>query len=185
MVEETRTVGGMTYVLTVKHVKNINLRVRGDGSVAVSAHRRVPKGEVDGFVLSRMDWIRAHQVRVLERTNRPALPIPDRQTAEAALREGVARMLPLVEPLGVPGPEVKARRMKSRWGSCHFTKGTVVLNTTLAALPEALLDYVALHELVHFLHHDHGKGFYAVLSVLMPDWKERRQRLRDYEGLLK
>ena len=48
----------------------------------------------------------------------------------------------------------------------------------LAALPEELMDYVTLHELVHFLHPNHGPGFYAVMDRLMPDWKEKRARLK-------
>ena len=41
--------------------------------------------------------------------------------------------------------------MTSRWGA-PLDPGKIVLNTALAALPEELMDYVALHELVHFLH---------------------------------
>ena len=70
--------------------------------------------------------------------------------------------------------------MTSRWGSCHWAKGVVTLNTALAAVEEGLRDYVALHELVHFLHPDHGPGFYAVMDALMPDWRERRRALRRY-----
>jgi len=50
----------------------------------------------------------------------------------------------------------------------------------LARCPEPLRDYVALHELVHFLHHDHGSGFYAAMDARMPDWRARRQKLKGY-----
>jgi len=43
---------------------------------------------------------------------------------------------------------------------------------------------VALHELVHFLHHDHGPGFYAQMDALMPDWKGRRRALKRCGGAL-
>ena len=36
------------------------------------------------------------------------------------------------------------------------------------------IDYVVLHELVHFLYPNHSKHFYAFLSNHMPDWKERK-----------
>lgn len=185
MVEERRTAGDVTYVLAVKNVKNINLRVRADGSVAVSASRRVPKGEVDRFVLSRRDWIVAHQSKVQAPEARPIPALPEKKAAEPALLASLERVYPLIAPMGVPKPLLKGRKMKSRWGSCHFTKGTVVLNTALAVLPEPLLDYVTLHELAHFLHHNHGKGFYELLAALMPDWKARRQALRGYEGMLR
>ena len=86
---------------------------------------------------------------------------------------------PLVEPLGVAFPVLKLRLLKSQWGNCHWNRGYITLNTALARCPEELRDYVALHELLHFLHHDHGSGFYAKMDALMPDWRTRRQALQD------
>lgn len=83
MVEELRTVstpqGMIQYLLAVKKVKNMNLRVRPDGSVHVSVSRRVPKTAADDFVLqpppigSRRGW----------RTRCGARPLapPDREAA--------------------------------------------------------------------------------------------------------
>ena len=172
MVEELRTVstpqGMIQYLLAVKKVKNMNLRVRPDGSVHVSVSRRVPKTAADDFVRSRADWIAA---RLAERAAGPGpLAPPDREAA-----------LPvLVEPLGVKKPELKARFMTSRWGSCHWTRGIIVLNTALTVVPQELLDYVTLHELVHFLHPNHGAGFYAAMDRLLPEWRVRRSALRSY-----
>ena len=45
-----RTAGGVEYELTYKRVKNLNLRVGEDGSVRVSAARRVPLRQIDAFV---------------------------------------------------------------------------------------------------------------------------------------
>ena len=90
------------------------------------------------------------------------------------------RLYPLVAPDGVPLPQVKLRKMRSQWGNCHYQQGYITLNTALARCPEPLRDYVALHELVHFLHHDHGPGFYAAMDARMPDWRARRQELKGY-----
>lgn len=72
MVEELRTVstpqGMIQYLLAVKKVKNMNLRVRPDGSVHVSVSRRVPKTAADDFVRSRANWIAA---RLAERAAGP------------------------------------------------------------------------------------------------------------------
>ena len=43
---------------------------------------------------------------------------------------------------------------------------------------------MALHELVHFVHPDHGPGFYGLMDRLMPDWRQRRKELRRYGGAL-
>ena len=105
---------------------------------------------------------------------------PDREAALPVLRASLERMWPLVEPLGVKKPELKARFMTSRWGSCHWTRGIIVLNTALTVVPQELLDYVTLHELVHFLHPNHGAGFYAAMDRLLPEWRVRRSALRSY-----
>ena len=172
------SLGPVEYTWTVKPVKNMNLRLRPDGTVWLSASRRVSGQAADSFIRSRAAWIFAHR----DRGGEPAVVLtpPDRQEAARAAEAAVDRMWPLVEPMGVARPKVRARFMTSRWGSCCWGRGIVALNTALLLVPRELLSYVALHELVHILHPDHGKGFYAVMTALMPDWQERRRRLRGY-----
>lgn len=57
----------LTYVLTGKKVKNINLRVKPGGEVTVSAPRRMSGAQVDELVRERAAWIFAALAR-LERT---------------------------------------------------------------------------------------------------------------------
>ena len=107
-----------------------------------------------------------------------------REEQARLLREALERVYPLAASLGVAFPELKLRKLKSQWGNCHWAQGYITLNTALARCPEELRDYVALHELVHFLHHDHGPGFYARMDALMPDWRRRRKTLKGYSGAL-
>lgn len=93
----------------------------------------------------------------------------------------VLRLMPLVEPYGVRMPIVTPRRMTTRWGSCTMAKGTIRLNTELIHYPMECIEQVALHELCHFVHGNHSKDFYALLTRLMPDWRERTKILD--EGL--
>lgn len=65
--KRTITHQGITleYQFTPKRVKNINLRVRADQSVAVSAPRWVTKGQVEEFLLARWNWLLAARERSL------------------------------------------------------------------------------------------------------------------------
>ena len=45
------------YDLQYKKVKNINLRIKPDGSINVSANRRVPQKAIDEFVMSKAEFI--------------------------------------------------------------------------------------------------------------------------------
>lgn len=74
---------------------------------------------------------------------------------------------------------VTIRRMKSRWGSLTKT-GKMTLNRYLIKAAENCIDYVVLHEFCHFIHFNHSPAFYALMTELMPDWKERRQQLKQF-----
>ena len=69
------------------------------------------------------------------------------------------------------------REMKTRWGSCNSAKGHINLNLKLIEKPTECIEYVVFHELAHLVHADHSPQFYNFLSLLMPDWKRRKERL--------
>jgi predicted metal-dependent hydrolase len=78
--------------------------------------------------------------------------------------------------LPVPGT-VSVRKMKRRWGTCHL-RGAISLNRDLMKKDPELIDYVIIHELCHLVHHNHGKEYYSLLGRIIPDFRERRKRLR-------
>lgn len=92
---------------------------------------------------------------------------------------------PLFAKRGVAYPEIKLRRMKSRWGSCASGKGLLTFNKVLVYAPMDCVEYVVYHEFVHFLHPNHSPDFYACLAQYVPDWKERRKRLSEYSSYIK
>lgn len=78
---------------------------------------------------------------------------------------------------GVEYPVIKVRRMTSRWGSCQPCKGVVTLNSRLIETPPGCIEYVVMHEFCHFIHPDHSKAFHALMTSLMPDWRQRKALL--------
>ena len=170
--------GPLTYTLTRKRVINLNLRVGAGGEIMVSLPLRCPVKQADDFIREKSGWILDAISRREERQAEPLPPVSGEECVRL-LAETLARVYPLAAPLGVAFPVLKLRPLKSQWGNCHWNRGYITLNTALARCPEELRDYVALHELLHFLHHDHGSGFYAKMDALMPDWRTRRQALQD------
>ena len=72
-------------------------------------------------------------------------------------------------------PDVKIRDMKSRWGSCTPAKNSITLNRKLIHYPFEFIEYVVLHEFVHFIQPNHSKAFYNIIENYMPDYKTRMQ----------
>lgn len=72
-------------------------------------------------------------------------------------------------------PDVKIRDMKSRWGSCTPAKNSITLNRKLIHYPFEFIEYVVLHEFVHFIQPNHSKAFYNIIENYMPDYKIRME----------
>ena len=221
--------GEVRYELERKRVRNINLRVRRDGSVYASAAPGVPAASVDDFVRKKEAFIRAAQREFARRESAPPsrlfqsgerfcflgqtllLRVEDAprpgavveggelllrvrgaddakararalrrfvdEQAQAVFSEALRRVHPRFAPLGVPLPTLRARFMKSRWGTCLVRRGVIILNKKLVQVPPACIEYVAAHECCHFLCPNHSPRFYALLTQVMPDWKARKALL--------
>ena len=73
-------------------------------------------------------------------------------------------------------PNLKLHKMDKRWGSLSG-KGQFTLNVNLIQTPKECIEYVAIHELCHLIHHNHGTEFYKLLDRTMPDWIKRKHKL--------
>ena len=100
----------------------------------------------------------------------------DRQ-CKTVFGEIVDEMYPVFQKYGVAPPILRIRNMDTRWGSCLPGKGIITLNKRLLEAPRNCIEYVVMHEFCHFIHPNHSKHFYDFLSMLMPDWKERKRIL--------
>jgi len=75
--------------------------------------------------------------------------------------------------------QVLVRSQRSRWGSCG-PDGTIRLTWRLMQLEPSLIDYVIVHELAHLRVKSHGPRFWQTVAQVLPDYKERRKRLREF-----
>lgn len=227
--------GVLTYELERKKVKNINLRIRPDGSVHVSANRLMPAALVEQFIRANENAILRAREKYRQRSGKilhperyadgerltymgrtltlhivpggrhrgkisgdvltlTRTPSDTMQTLNAYCehflageweREMDRLCLSYAQSMGgkvPPVPEIRYRKMRSRWGSCRPSEGIVTFNTALLYTPVECMEYVAVHELCHFIHADHSGKFYDSVASLLPDWERRRRLLREYEA---
>ena len=72
----------------------------------------------------------------------------------------------------------KIKKLSSAWGIYHKRENYISFNFDLIEKEESLIEYVVLHELCHIFHMDHQKGFWSLVEKYMPDYKERRKKLK-------
>ena len=180
---QQRTAGGIAYTLTRRRVRNINLRVRADGSVAASAAVRVPVSYVDAFVAARADWVRSAQARAAVRREREEAERPELPAKADALAhmQALCRVYYPQFAASCPGrrmPKIAVRDMTTRWGSCSLRTGTLAFARRLCTMPLPAQEYVVVHEFCHFAHPNHSPAFWAAVARVMPDYKARQALLK-------
>lgn len=80
----------------------------------------------------------------------------------------------------IPYPELKIRKMTSRWGVCNTKLKTITLNLELMKRDTKYLDYVIVHELSHLVHADHSDRFWSLVEDNMPDYKKYRKEMKEF-----
>jgi hypothetical protein len=217
------------FELIRKDVKNINITVRPDFSVMVSAKADIPDTEIEAFVKDKSSWItkRLGRYQFTKSENNVAkdyvsgetfkflgkqyrLSVEDttsvervrltgefiklyvkqknkkstkirlidewyRKQAKNEFEASLDRMFELVGNKIQTKPKFEFKIMKKRWGSCLRSKNIILLNLELIKAPTYCIDYVVLHELIHFIRKNHDSKFYELLTVLIPDWKNRKE----------
>lgn len=78
----------------------------------------------------------------------------------------------------IPNPNLKIRKMKTRWGVCNTKNHNVTLNYELYRYDIDCLEYVIVHELSHFLEPNHSKNFWRIVEKYCPNYKEIKKKLK-------
>lgn len=81
------------------------------------------------------------------------------------------RAMGWAQRLKVNPEQVVIAEMPDKWGTCS-PDGVVTFTDELTDTDDAFQDYVIVHELLHLRYRTHGKRFQAMMSALVPDWRE-------------
>ena len=224
------------YDLQRKKVKNINLRIKPDGSIHVSASTRVPLERIESFLRDNESFVMNAVEKCKKRAESAPKPLGyengeevmllgtkfsleikknasnkafvekgkivlfvkdetdtelKKKTLESflseicriAVEEACEEIYPDFEEFVPEYPKIKFRKMYTKWGICRPQRNEITFSYMLAAAPRDCIEYVVYHEFCHFLHANHSKSFYAVLTKFLPDWKSKKARLGEVETL--
>jgi predicted metal-dependent hydrolase len=218
------------YHLERKKVKNINLRIKPNSSIYVSANNLISQEKIEKFLNEKSEFILKaleHYREIEKYAPKPKqyidgehfkicghdlrlkvfkgaknyvesdgvyikLTVKDindfelkQKSMDKWIKEQCVSTISMVceavypkfQKYGIVFPELKFRRMISRWGSCQPKRGTLTFNISLIEAPMACIEYVVVHEFTHFMQPNHSKKFYTQLTMFMPDWLERKKLL--------
>ncbi|KGX93712.1 hypothetical protein N781_00435 [Pontibacillus halophilus JSM 076056 = DSM 19796] len=216
-----------------KNVKNVNLNIKPDMSVIVSANERVPLDFIEGLVKKKAPWILKHvrefakvqperksereyvsgeSYKYLGKQYRLRVKQVDEKSdegvkyfrgfihlyvqnpndvvkkkrlidewykkrADRIFHESLEKVHSKISKYEIGKPMLQIRSMKARWGSALVDSDIIQINSELIKAPKTCIDYVILHELIHFKYNDHSNKFYEMLYALMPDWESRKEIL--------
>lgn len=161
-------------------------------SVPRQTEREMVTGE------SHYVWGIRRRIKVVERPGRahfepdgdrlilyvPAGTSPNkrREHLDKWYRDQLRHALPLLiatweEKLDVTVPRWSVRRMKTKWGSCNRETRHIWFNVELAKKHPDCLEYIVVHEMMHYFERGHGESFTKLMDTHMSDWRSRRDQL--------
>ena len=79
--------------------------------------------------------------------------------------------------MDLPLPEWGIKRMKTKWGSCNIEARRIWLNLELIKKPPQSLEYIIVHELMHFFERKHSDRFIELMDKALPNWRIIRDEL--------
>ena len=162
--------------------KRINISIKPFRGVRVAVPYRVSIDKAIQFAQSKKSWIRKHldKINAIEKEHEDLLKNSIEIDKEETRSKLVGRLNQLCEQHGFTYNKVFMRNQRTRWGSCS-NKNNINLNMKLIRLPDEMIDYVLLHELVHTRIKNHTKDFWRELDRFVGDAKAKNKRLKAYK----
>lgn len=81
--------------------------------------------------------------------------------------------------IGVQLKEWQVRKMRTKWGTCKIEDRRIYFNLELAKKPNQCLEYIVVHELVHFIERNHNDRYINLMNKFLPNWRIYRDQLNE------
>jgi predicted metal-dependent hydrolase len=150
--------------------RRISLRVHPVKGVSITVPYMVPYMAAEAFFKLKRQWVIETMDRQKDKFKdiQPVSRDEIDQLRKKAKAELPSRLDVLAARYGFAYNKVAIKHNATNWGSCS-ARNNINLNLNIVRLPEALQDYILLHELCHLRHHDHGHGFHLLLEHVLTD----------------
>ena len=172
------------YRLVRSSRKTLAIQITPTGEVILRCPNRFPKKEAEAFLESKGEWIEKYLEKIVQRPAAQVMtPEEVRSLARQATEDIPRRVARFAVLAGVTYGRITIRSQRTRWGSCS-AKGNLNFNCLLMLCPEAVRDYVVIHELCHRIELNHSPRFWVEVALIMPDHVRHRKWLKQNSAAL-
>ena len=124
---------------------------REQGSIVIQIPAKLPARELNDLIPEMVQRILSREAR--------------EKVTENELMARSLELLSMYLPEFSEKPiSVSWRTMNERWGSCTTVDRTIRISDRLNGVPQYVLDYILVHELIHLRIPDHGADFQDLLD---------------------
>lgn len=164
--------------------KNIRITITTDASVVITIPHRASISIAEKFFMSKYTWVEEKVTKMSKNIFNQKIPrssIRDyKKYKEDALSLTQKKLLQWNKFYNFKWNRVTIRNTSSRWGSCSKNKN-LNFNYRIIYLPEALQDYLIVHELCHLKELNHSSHFWQLIEKTLPNYLELRKELRQVQ----
>jgi predicted metal-dependent hydrolase len=168
-----------------RKAKYVNISVRPFNSIRVAVPVGVSIAVAKEIAEIKAGWIK-DQILKMKKAEQEYCDLKKNHepiNTGDAKKKIISRVNELSRKHNIPFNKVFIRNQRSRWGSCSAKKN-ISLNIKIARLPDKLMDYVILHELVHIRHHNHSKSYWLELEKIVGNARIIDKQLDKHRFLL-
>ncbi len=159
--------------------RHVRILISARGEITVTGPLRISKRFLLAVLEDKQAWVLA-ELRKLAQSGQLEKAKDDtgqyQKYKEQARKLAHEKLAYWNQFYGFTYGRVSIRNQRTRWGSCS-ARGNLSFHYKIALLPEALADYLIVHELCHLQAFDHSPRFWALVGKTLPDYQARRRAL--------
>lgn len=163
-----------------KRARQMRLTIYCDGSLVATVPQKYSASVLEQFILEKSNWI----MRKIEYFNNfgnkefwKNSPEDYLKCREEALEYVENKLGHFNHFYNFKYGNIFIRNQKTRWGSCS-RNGNLSFNYKIIFLPEALADYIIVHEICHLKEFNHSSRFWHLVGETIADYKRLRREVR-------
>ena len=153
------------YIVTKSTRRKTSEIIVSKEGVEIKTPNTKTDSEIKQLMSSKAKWIFEKQLQIASREHTIQSSVTPKTTAYL---EG--RVWQMASRMNLKPTRIVTKNLKSRWGSCT-KNGVITINASLAQAPQAVVDYVAVHELSHLKFHDHSWRFWRLVKRYCQDYE--------------